>query len=148
MKKLLIASTIFLSGICQAQTTIIVKISDDTLSGLERYASWDSNCENLKASYYEIQFGVSYQKNGNEILTKTFVYRTDPKENTNSKRNVMNFDGSWHTCLDESDPRWDDGVPEFIFWFNLVNKTNKAVSDEDFKKTIISNLDEQGYFNK
>ena len=125
------------------------KISKDQESNLERIVSWDSNFENLKQSYYEISFGVSIQNiSGKEIAKKQFVYRTDDINNPQGKRCVFNQDGSWHVCQNDTDTRWNDAIPEFEFWFNLVNKIDKNVTDEVFKKTIISNLDESGYFNQ
>lgn len=125
------------------------KISKDQESNLERIVSWDSNFENLKQSYYEISFGVSIQNiSGKEIAKKQFIYQTDDITNTQGKRCVFNQDGSWHVCQNDNDPRWNDAIPEFEFWFNLVNKIDKNITDEVFKKTIISNLDESGYFNQ
>jgi len=150
MKKLIIILIcLFAFNIGQSQTTEIkVTISDDPVSGLDRVVYWDSNCENLKAGYYEIQFGVSYQKNNVEVFSKGFVYKTDDANNETSRRNIMNNDGTWHTCLNSTDARWNAATPEYLFWFNLVNKTQKPYIDETFKTSIISNLDEAGFFNQ
>jgi len=125
------------------------KISKDQESNLERIVSWDSNFENLKQSYYEISFGVSIHTIlGTEITNVHCAHRTDDITNPQGKRCVFNQDGSWHVCQNDTDTRWNDAIQEFEFWFNLVNKIDKNVTDEVFKKTIISNLDESGYFNQ
>jgi len=129
--------------------TISVAISNDPDTNLPRVVSWDSNFENLKQSYYEITFSRSLRSvSGKEKAKDQFVYTTTNANNTPCRRCAFNPDGSWHVSQNESDPRWEESIPEFEFWFNLVNKIDKNVTDETFKKTIIANLDESGYFNQ
>lgn len=130
------------------ELTISTAISNDPDTNLPRIVSWDSNLENLSLSYYEITFTLKLNSlNGKEKGTRQFIYKTDDIKNPTGRRCAFNQDGSWHVAHNEDDPRWNDSIPEFEFWFNLVNKINKAVPDEVFKKTIITNLDESGYFN-
>lgn len=149
MKKIIILLIVACSFTSIAQELKVkLCISDDPISQLDRVAYWSSNFENLEVGYYEIQFKISYQKNDVEIFTKSFLYRTDAIDNPNSRRNVMNQDGSWHTCLDSSDPRWNGAIPEYLFWFNMSNRTIKGITDEAFKTAIMHNLDESEFFNQ
>lgn len=127
---------------------ISIAISNDPDTSLPRSVSWETNFENLKQSYYEITFSRTLKSvSGKEKVKDQFIYKTSDVNDAKGRRCAFNQDGSWHVSHDESDPRWEDSIPEFEFWFNLVNKIQKGVSDETFKKTIITNLDESGYFN-
>lgn len=126
---------------------ISIQISNDPDTGLVRLVSWDSNHENLKQKYYEITFGRTLQTiSGKEKAKDQFVYRTSDINDPMGRRCAFNQDGSWHVSYTPDDVRWDESIPEFAFWFNLVNKIHKNVTDEVFKKTIITNLDESFIF--
>lgn len=124
------------------------QISNDPDTDLPRVVFWETNFENLKQGYYEVTFTRSLRTVlGKEKARDQFIYKTSDITDPKGRRCAFNPDGSWHVSHDENDPRWSESIPEFEFWFNLVNKIDKNLTDEAFKKTIITNLDESGYFN-
>lgn len=119
-------------------------ISQEPDTDLAREVTWLVMIEDLRSGHYELQFNCKILKpNGNVLSEKIVPYKTG----TNVKYKMgANFTWTKIRCEDLENPPigWDDPlyVEESTFFFNIMNKTVKPVSDEVLKKKIILNLDQ------
>jgi hypothetical protein len=141
MKKLvLLLSLIGLFITCNAQIIPIKQaISKEPDTDLNREVIWLVMVEDLRNGHYELQFLCRILKaNGNVLSEKIVHYHT-----SNNVKYKMVSATSWVKTKDQESPQWSDATytEESTFFFNIMNKTIKAATDETLKKQIILNLD-------
>lgn len=75
--------------------------------------------------------------NGSTLFEEIVHYST-----SSAKKYKFTSTTTW-VKINSEHPSWNDStyVPEFKFFYNLMNKTIKPMTDEQLKKAIISNLD-------
>ena len=134
-KVLLIISLV---GYLSVNAQIKQEISKEPDTDLCRTVEWSVMVENLRNKVYELQLECAILKtNGSILTTRTVHYQT-----TDNTKYKFTSPTTWVKIRD-GDPKWNDSnyVPEFDFFFNLMNKTIKPMTDEQLKKAIILNLD-------
>ncbi len=115
-------------------------ISNEPDTDLIREVEWLVMIENLRSSVYELQFLCKILKpNGNVLSEKTVHYHT-----SGNVKYKMGANFTWEKTRIDDLEKWEDSayIEEFVFFFNIMNKTVKPVFDEILKKSIIRNLDQ------
>jgi hypothetical protein len=139
MKKVvLVLAVTFVGFASNAQSIIKQSISKEPETDLNREVVWSLMIENLRNDVYELQLLCKTLKpNGKVLYEKMVTYST-----SSAKKYKMTSATTWNK-IDDTSPNWNDTtyIPEYKFFFRLMNKTVKSGKDEDLKKAIISNLD-------
>ena len=147
-KAVLVLALSTLSIVSFGQFKIKQPISNEPETDLQRVVLWGVMTENLLGAtpVYDLQFQCRILKPNGKVLYERIV----PYSTSDAKRYKLTSATTW-TKIDNTSPNWNDTsyVPEFRFFYRLMNKTIKPMTDEQLKKAIISNLDKVDcIFNK
>ena len=143
MKKTVLVLAMAVSAFTSnAQNEFEIKqsISNEPDTELKREVLWGTMTENLLngTCVYDLQLLKRVLKPNGDVLFQSIVYYST----SGSKKYKFTSATTW-TKITEEHPNWGDStyVPEFKFFYSIMNKTIKPMTDEQLKKAIISNLD-------
>lgn len=139
-KAVLVLALSTLSIVSFGQFKIKQPISNEPETDLQREVLWGVMTENLLGAtpVYDLQIKCRVFKPNGKVLYERIV----PYSTSDAKRYKLTSPTTW-VKIDNTSENWNDTtyVPEFRFFYRLMNKTKKTVTDEDLKKAIMNNLD-------
>lgn len=144
MKKVVLvlslAFSVFMVNAQQNEFEIKQAISNEPETELKREVCWVTMVENILNGMcqYDLQLQKRILKPNGKVLSEEIVHYST----SGAKKYKFTSATTW-VKINSEHPLWDDStyVPEFKFFFNVMNKTIKTMTDEQLKKAIISNLD-------
>ena len=138
-KAVLVLAVTFVGFVSQAQSVIKQSISKEPETDLNREVVWSLMIENLRNEVYELQLMCRILKPNGHVLVEKMVYYST----SSAKKYKFTSATTWKKICEE-DAEWSDTtyIPEYKFFFNLMNNTVKPMTDSQLKKAIITNLDE------
>ena len=141
MKKVILLFALStLSVMTFGQFKIKQPISNEPETDLQREVLWGVMTENLLGAtpVYDLQIQCRVFKPNGKVLYERIV----PYSTSDAKRYKATSATTW-VKIDNTSELWNDTtyIPEFRFFYRLMNKTKKTVTDEDLKKAIMKNLD-------
>ena len=135
-----LAFSAFMVNAQQNEFEIKQAISNEPDTELKREACWGTMVENILNGMcqYDLQLVKRILKPNGKILSEEIVHYS-----TSSAKKYKFTSATTWVKINSENPNWNDStyVPEYKFFFNLMNKTIKPMTDEQLKKAIISNLD-------
>lgn len=139
MKKVILLFALStLSVMTFGQFKIKQPISNEPETDLQREVLWGVMTENLRNEVYELQLLCRILKPNGHVLVEKMVYYST----SSAKKYKFTSATTWKKICEE-DAEWSDTtyIPEYKFFFNLMNNTVKPMTDTQLKKAIITNLD-------
>ncbi len=141
-KTVLVLAMAVLAFTSNAQNEFEIKqsISNEPDTKLKREVLWGTMTENLLngTCVYDLQLLKRVLKPNGDVLFQSIVHYST----SNVKKYKFASATTW-TKITEEHPNWGDStyVYESKFFYNLMNKTIKPMTDEQLKKAIINNFD-------
>jgi len=143
MKKTVLVLAMAVSAFTSnAQNEFEIKqsISNEPDTELKREVLWGTMTENLLngTCVYDLQLLKRILKPNGKVLSEEIVHYST----SGVKKYKFTSSTTW-VKINSGHSSWNDStyVPEYKFFFNLMNKTIKPMTDEQLKKAIILNLD-------
>lgn len=138
MKKVVLVLAMSCFAFFANAQTIKQAISKEPDTDLNREVVWSLMIENLRNEVYELQLMYRILKPNGHVLVEKMVYYST----SSAKKYKFTSATTWKKICEE-DAEWSDTtyIPEYKFFFNLMNNTVKPMTDTQLKKAIITNLD-------